>query len=100
MEVAVKGSKESNILFRMMARSVGVSSSGRKSRIDMDGTEDEGLSHTLGVSTIFLRVSDSLMRKSIKTLKRKRDEYVQMIRQIKQIQWEGAEKMLRYENKK
>ena len=100
MEVAVKGCKESNILFRMMARTVGVSPSGRKSRIGMDGAEDEGLSHTLGVSTIFLRVSDSLMRKSIKTLKRKRDEYVQMIRQIKQIQWEGAEKMLRYENKK
>ena len=100
MEVKVNSSQEPNFLFRMLARIVGESTSGRKSMIGSDGKEDEGLSHTLGVSVLFLRVSDSLMKKSIKTLKHKREEHVKMIRQIKQIQWEGAEMMLRYENKK
>ena len=62
----------------------------------MGGKEDEGLASTLGVSKRWLRVSDSLMKKSMTTLRQKREEKVKMVRHIKQIQKEGAETMLRF----
>ena len=54
------------------------------------------LESSIGVFKPFLGVSNSLMIKTKERLRHKNEEYDQMVRENKTIQWEGNEKVMQY----
>ena len=71
---------------------------GRKP-IEMDNTSRKKcklITKGKAVGAVVLTVSTDVLDSTLETLRRKREDYLKMVREIKKIQWQGADRMAKF----
>ena len=68
---------------------------GRKP-IEMENTSLKKCRLITKGKAVVLTVSTDVVDSTLETLRRKREDYLKMVREIKKIQWQGADRMAKF----